>query len=1145
MGLVLLSFGVVVRGARAEPAAAAGAVTVPLRRPTVGEPANGGRPAARPRDGDRNRHPEPSHAHEPTPGDEGRFLNALEACDRDGGGEIDGHLEKLLEALGPDVSARVLIATVPDPMETSFGAAFDAALSSLRAALSTLGYASGSYYLPWSVTTPASAQADAQPDGPSAPAVGGGNAGSETSRLGRSLGACVPGILIFRKVSVPATSRLKQVAIVLLVGETPAAGVATNALGQALAVARRLGRDERLLILGPAFSGSAPSLRTALDAWTGANAAPRPRPAEGNADRAPDAAAGQVAAVPRFEIVTGSATSPSVARAVAADDARFAATVVPDNVQTCAMYRFLDERVGVPMKDVALLTESNTTFGAFFFDFACTAIGGKRLKPRVVVPFPLHISDLRVAEERRLAARPGASAASGTGPQGIDPLLDVRTVEGHQRMDSLPAMSPEIAALEAQLDLAEQFGTLCRQGIRALGILASDVRDVTVLGAEAKRQCPRLMLFTLGPDRILLHSQYSDLEGMLVASTYPLHASASSWTYPHLGRDLVRTFPSEKAQGVFNAALLLLGDTRSLLDYGPLGPEAAGGGADEVRPSVWISAVGRDGFWPIAAFPYGDGDRGYVRRARAPANAAVGEARSGRQPATAETADEGETATDDDGGPWRHRFAKPFGFVFLLLAMQAFAWLNLGAFLIQSNPREAPSRRSSAWGWLDPYRAISDSVARRRALAVVCAFLVLLLMNVGALLLYVIPGYMGDEPAMRVGAFFASVTCAALVAVMVAVVTCSPCWHDNGERAALRRRFVATFAIGCVWFSAIIIWILPRVARLLGHLEPDLTLFFERTTNVTSGFSPASGAVLYGLCLLGAAIAELNRLRLIGFASDFEAACFPLVTDPLLKRKLESALRTGLEGLLFVAAMTVAVVVAARGDYHPPFEGRWLGDLFGRAGAAVVASMIALQLIRFARTWAVIRRLFQEELERPDAPRFRKQLRPFFLRLLQRPLDPTLGRTIIAHVRAAAAPIPDPRAQEAVRVLVLASYGRAHLHNFLTFMTGAGFALILLSTSYPFKMWHSTDILTWAVVASVITVALFVLITMNRDEVLSRISGTAPGRISLDRTFTRTVLIHIGLPLLGLAATRFTTVAVLFGKFVKPLMQLFGGLAGD
>jgi len=99
--------------------------------------------------------------------------------------------------------------------------------------------------------------------------------------------------------------------------------------------------------------------------------------------------------------------------------------------------------------------------------------------------------------------------------------------------------------------------------------------------------------------------------------------------------------------------------------------------------------------------------------------------------------------------------------------------------------------------------------------------------------------------------------------------------------------------------------------------------------------------------------------------------------------------------------------------------------------------------------------------------------------------------------------------------------------------------LILLSTAYPFKLLHSTDVLTWVTMCAILATALFVLIEMNRDEVLSQIGGTAPGQVSLDRTFNRTVLIHVGLPLLGLAATRFTTVGLLVGDFVKPLLQLF------
>jgi hypothetical protein len=183
-------------------------------------------------------------------------------------------------------------------------------------------------------------------------------------------------------------------------------------------------------------------------------------------------------------------------------------------------------------------------------------------------------------------------------------------------------------------------------------------------------------------------------------------------------------------------------------------------------------------------------------------------------------------------------------------------------------------------------------------------------------------------------------------------------------------------------------------------------------------------------------------------------------------------------------------------------------------------------------------RVFRSYTERNNIPDFAAIVQPFFLHLLQPPLDPTLGGVIIDQVAAtrAAAPRPD---ESPLRLLLFASYGRAHLHNLLTFVTASGLVLILLSTAYPFKLLHSTDILTWVVICVILAVGLFVLIEMNRDEVLSRIGGTAPGKVSLDRTFSRTVLIHVGLPLLGLAATRFTTVGLIVGDFVKPLLQLF------
>ena len=1037
--------------------------------------------------------PRPAHHRQPPPAsDNATFLHALERCERDPARSLDVRAARLFERIGPKVLRAVLIVTVPDPVDSSFGEGFDATVSAVGAAMAAVGYASGEYSLPW---------LDRARGGEKRTAEGGGDAPGSR---------CVPGILVFRRGASDRGDNRSDVVLVLLVGETPAWGVHVNALGQALTFAARSGSETPVRILGPSFSGSAASLRAALDEW----------------------AAAQGGQAPAFEVVSGSATAPAVAEELRSPRIDFSATVAPDNVQTCAMYRFLAGRLNITMDDVALFVESNTAFGDFFKEFQCAReadVPGPPLRPRIIVPFPLHIAELRAAEEKQ--RKPSDATRTSEGDLGAGALaggtspLDLRIDQGGHSMDNLPAFAPELTAPGIQLELTEILGTLCRQQIRAVGLLASDVRDVAVLGEEALRRCPGLTLFTVGPNRILHHQRYRDLDGLLVASSYPLHASAASWSYPFRGREILQTFSSEGAAGVYNATLLLLGEPGKVVNYGP--PP----GVDEraaIRPPVWISSVGRDSFWPITASAYGDGDHHFVR--------------------ALDATDDGETQARQRRA-WALRFSLPAGFVFLMALVQLFSCINLAGFVVQSNPGAPPSRRRSMWGWLDPYRAVGGTHGRQRRLASACALAVLLLMNLGALLLYGIPMILGTSWRMGIGGTVSALVCGALMTAMIMLALGPvPAWEPPDPDAAgggmhdvrgrVDRTFLAALFAGSVILGPLLLLVLrPWLLGLAAH-EPDLTFFYERTTNITSGLSAATGGMLYALALLAACIAELNRLRLNAFAEEFRSACFDLWDKDGPACKLDAAVTTGPLTVAVVLIFTAVGIATAYGDYHHPFEGAWLGYLFCLLGPFVIGGMIVAQLHRFARVWVIMHRVFRGFTERRAVPDFKEIFAPHFLHLLQPPLDPTLGHVLIDQV--AAERRAGKRDDEApLRLLLFASYGRAHLHNLLTFVSVSGLLLILLSTTYPFKLLHGVDILTWVMAGLILIVALFVLIEMNRDEVLSVIGGTTPGRVSLDRSFTRTVLIHVGLPLLGLAATRFTTVGVLVGDFVKPLLQLF------
>ena len=512
------------------------------------------------------RHRPPPPPAEPTP-----FLHALERCERDPTRALDVRAARLFERIGPKVLRQVLIVTVPDPVDSSFGEGFDATVSAVGAALAAIGYASGEYSLPWL-------------DQAHAP---GDKSGAEGDDAPSS--HCIPGILVFRRGASDLGDKRSDVVLVLLVGETPAWGVHVNALGQALTFAAKSGAADRVRILGPAFSGSAASLRAALDEWVGQDPQDGPLPTFRDRERQRHRAHDRRRAARAAHRLLGDG------RARQRADLRDvplpgAATGHRDGRRRAV--RRVEHRVRRLLQGVPVRAPSPT----------CP---GPPLRPRIIVPFPLHIAELRAAEEkqRKPSGDKSGGGALGAGSLGGDSPLDLRIDQGRQSMDNLPAFAPDLTAPGAQLELTEILGTLCRQQIRAVGLLASDVRDVAVLGEEALRRCPGLTLFTLGPDRILHHQRYRDLDGLLVASSYPLHASAASWSYPFRGREILQTFPSEGSEGVYNATLLLLDEPSKVVDYGP--PPGVDK-CEAIRPPVWIASVGRDSFWPITASAYGD-----------------------------------------------------------------------------------------------------------------------------------------------------------------------------------------------------------------------------------------------------------------------------------------------------------------------------------------------------------------------------------------------------------------------------------------------------------------------------------------------------------------------------------------------------------
>ena len=116
---------------------------------------------------------------------------------------------------------------------------------------------------------------------------------------------------------------------------------------------------DTLRVMGPAFSGSAASLRFVLDKWSESRS------------NIPNV---------RFQIISGTATAidASWLSQAAQRHATFQATVPPDSETLQAIACYID---GLGYPKIAILTEGNTAYGQNFSESKCSGERRRRPKP--------------------------------------------------------------------------------------------------------------------------------------------------------------------------------------------------------------------------------------------------------------------------------------------------------------------------------------------------------------------------------------------------------------------------------------------------------------------------------------------------------------------------------------------------------------------------------------------------------------------------------------------------------------------------------------------------------------------------------------------------------------------------------------------
>ncbi len=510
-----------------------------------------------------------------------------------------------------------LIATLPESGPPPLRSVFDTDLGAISLALGRARYALASFDLPW--------LDDAESD-------------AQDFRLGQTIDLTLlglttpivtitpedehraehePGVMLFHreKPDDPKKDDQASLLVLFLVGESPTRGVNQTALRDALdqiawlsgkkpgnplapphlvALTGKGEAPDEIKIIGPSFSGSAVSLRDTLEEWGSsltlpANDCPPHKKGTSNHHKKRKSPSSPCPCKkigdswkPTVNIISGSATAighHELKLAPGELEVKYSSLRVSDATMLQSIARrFRRHHHG---RQIVMLAE-NTSYGTA----GMRAVDEATRRGFLTIRFPLHISDLRTAFSN------GAAGSSALESPIAAHNLPLPEEAGQQEGDVVPAFSERSRVYE-ELILQSAFQQIRAEGARYVGVVATDVEDLIFLVRELRANCPDVVIFTTSSDLLFTHSGFGpDLTGLLVFSSFPLFGPVQAWTNTDEADRRRVQFPSEAAEGFYDATLAQLDQQQWMLDYAlPFGEPSS--------PVLWLSVVGRGSLWPI------------------------------------------------------------------------------------------------------------------------------------------------------------------------------------------------------------------------------------------------------------------------------------------------------------------------------------------------------------------------------------------------------------------------------------------------------------------------------------------------------------------------------------------------------------------
>ena len=493
-------------------------------------------------------------------------------------GPINGQQLRELLGLNTGYDVTAIVATVADPAHTRLSIVFDRQVEAIERASEAKGWVFSHQWLPW---TQQSGSPTLKPEE------------QRTERQMDQERQTLPGILMFRRGRARDWSAVEpwiseRVLVVLLVPETPTAGISGDAFYAALNLAVSLAPTHEIGLLTPSFSGSFQSLAKLTGGW--------------------------LHAVPEHlahlhkTVYGGSASSTTAARAfvqaLAGGGIQFQSGVMSSHDSLQAI-RGIAAKFGFPESRVALLIEGESGFGEEFVYPEIQGQSGRQAAPFPIYRFPRNISHLRDAYQQAEAASQNKAGIPG---------LEFSLKDSSRGEDSIPIFS-ELQTPTSQGAVLSLIANELNEKYSLVYVAATNELDSIFLARFLRRQAPNTRVLIGGDTDVLFlaAAQQEALTGTLFLSTYPLFILGNEWlrpTAPQSGQrmDLPTNahlvMPSETFRGLFNVMQFLLEETA---------PNSGAHGGETLRgyrrlttdrttaeyPGLWLLSLTRSGYLPV------------------------------------------------------------------------------------------------------------------------------------------------------------------------------------------------------------------------------------------------------------------------------------------------------------------------------------------------------------------------------------------------------------------------------------------------------------------------------------------------------------------------------------------------------------------